>query len=211
MSTLVKTAEARFRRHWAEAQRLGRLAVGEAWNAGKDLVEIKSTIAHGQWLDWLEVEGVAHSTAKRLMRLAEIQKDQIGLFETIDAALKAIPAPEPKGKPRPARPAPPKPDPVLSPAEEKEVWLESEAAAADTLRTELAEAKDQIDVMEKSGGDSAKGMVARSDYEKLKKEYSETWDLLKKRDRRIQFIKRSLLNGQTADEVLSRHFGLTRV
>ena len=96
-------------------------------------------------------------------------------------------------------------------AKETEVRLEEQIQRADALDSELADAKDQIDVMERSGGDSAKGMVAKSDHETLNENYSKTFALLKKRDRKLNAIKRDLLNGQTADDVLGRHFGLTRI
>ena len=95
-------------------------------------------------------------------------------------------------------------------AKETEVRLEEQIQRADALDSELADAKDQIDVMERSGGDSAKGMVAKSDHETLNENYSKTFALLKKRERKLNAIKRALLNGQTADEVLGHHFGLTR-
>ena len=213
---IQELAEDRFRRHWAEAQRLGRKTVEEAWRAGKALMKVNEAMLHGGWGEWLEGEDIARRTAYRLIELAKRAPElcQIGTFATVDEALKDLPALVVKPRRRPAPPKPePEPDWGLSPAEETKLQLEAETARADTLRsvrTELAEANDQIDVMEKSGGDSAKGMVARSDYETLNKEYLKTRALLKKRDWRIKLIKRALLNGQTADEVLSRYFRLAR-
>ena len=219
MSTLAKiqeSAEDRFRRHWGEAQSFGRKTVEQAWCAGKALIEVRKDRGWGNFKGWLEVEGVSQDIAYRMIKLAERATDnlQIANFGSVDEALRSLPAPEPKGKPRgrPALPEPdPEPDPVLSPAEETEVRLEEQIQRADALDSELAEVKDQIYVMEKSGGDSAKGMVARSDFETLNENYSKTFALLKKRDRKLNAIKRDLLNGQTADDVLGRHFGLTRI
>ena len=42
---------------------------------------------HGQWIDWLEGEGVSRSTAKRFMRLAEIQISQVVCFGSVDEAV----------------------------------------------------------------------------------------------------------------------------
>ena len=164
MSELAKiqeSAEDRFRRHWAEAGRFGRKTVEQAWYAGKALMEVKEERGHGGWGDWLAAEDIAERTSHRLIELAKraTQTRQLGEFGSVEEALKSLPALA--GKQRPHK-APPKPDPVLSPAEETEVRLEEQTQRADLLQSDLADAKDQIGVMEKSGGDKAENMKARA-------------------------------------------------
>ena len=49
----------RFREHYGNFTSLGRRTVEAAWHAGTTLVEIKTTMKHGQWLPWLASEGVS--------------------------------------------------------------------------------------------------------------------------------------------------------
>ena len=50
---------------------------------------------HGAWLPWLEKNEISWDIAKRLMRLhREYQIVQVALFDSVDAALKAIPKPQ---------------------------------------------------------------------------------------------------------------------
>ena len=85
-----------FRDHWADAQGLARRSVEAAWRAGQALTKIKARLPHGTWQVWLKAEKLAPRTARRLMQLARVQNGQIGHFETVDAALKSLPKPEPK-------------------------------------------------------------------------------------------------------------------
>ena len=78
---------------------LQRRTLDTSWFCGKVLGKAKEDAGHGQWIPWLSARGISHSTAKRLMLLysAYPQIDQIGLFESVDSALKALaPKPEPK-------------------------------------------------------------------------------------------------------------------
>ena len=124
-------------------------------------MEVKEERGHGGWGDWLAAEDIAERTSHRLIELAKraTQTRQLGEFGSVEEALKSLPALA--GKQRPHK-APPKPDPVLSPAEETEVRLEEQTQRADLLQSDLADAKDQIGVMEKSGGDKAENMKARA-------------------------------------------------
>ena len=109
VAKLNETAEDRFRRYWAEAQGFGRKAVEQAWYAGKALIEVREDRGWGNFKGWLEVEGVSRDIAYRMIKLAERAPEmlQIATFSSVDEALKSLPAPEPKGKPR-RRPAPPR-------------------------------------------------------------------------------------------------------
>ena len=98
MSTaeIVETAEERFREHYGDFVALGRRAVEAAWQAGAALAEVKASKKHGEWLPWLQGEGVKARTAERLMELARAwQIRQVCEFETVDAALLAAKEPAP--------------------------------------------------------------------------------------------------------------------
>lgn len=77
----------RFRHLWSEALNLSRRSVEQAHDAGTVLVEIKAEMKHGEWLPWLESEGVEQRTASRLMKLASVEIGQIVRFDTVQAAL----------------------------------------------------------------------------------------------------------------------------
>ena len=66
---------------------------GSKWHAGTALVEIKASRPRGSWLSWLASEGVAESTAYRLIELTKYKTSQLGKFDSVDAALKALSGP----------------------------------------------------------------------------------------------------------------------
>ena len=109
LAKIQESAEDRFRRHWGEAGRFGRKTVEQAWYAGKALIEVREDRGWGNFKGWLEVEGVSRDIAYRMIKRAERAPEmlQIATFSSVDEALKSLPAPEPKGKPR-RRPAPPR-------------------------------------------------------------------------------------------------------
>ena len=81
-------------RHFAAFQQFGRRTVEEAWRVGDYLLKAKALVAHGGWLDWLEERGIAHATASRFMKLAQLMDiSQIEKYESVQAALKLIAAP----------------------------------------------------------------------------------------------------------------------
>ena len=75
--------------HYAEGQRLGRLAVEEAWRVGDLLVKAKQLVDHGCWSHYLEERGIAKRTAQRYMQLRGQFEDmrQIGAFASVYEAL----------------------------------------------------------------------------------------------------------------------------
>ena len=92
-----------------QAQQLARRTVEAAWEAGQALRAVKEATPHGEWLPWLEAEQIARETARRFMRLADVQITQVGEFDSVDAALKAL-------SPAPSEPSPipiPEPEPRL--------------------------------------------------------------------------------------------------
>ena len=78
---------------------LQRRTLDTSWFCGKVLCKAKEDAGHGQWIPWLSARGISQSTAKRLMSLYTEypQIAQLGRFESVDAALKALaPKPQPK-------------------------------------------------------------------------------------------------------------------
>ena len=73
---------------------LGRRTVEKSWELGGVLLAAKDQVDHGDWMLWLAERNISHDTAKRLMRhhLAYPQIVQIALFDSVNAALKALPA-----------------------------------------------------------------------------------------------------------------------
>ena len=83
-------AEERFRQYYAEVQSYGRRTVEAAWHAGRALVEVKASLPHGEWLPWLDRQGVSKGAADRFMKLAqELQIPQLGEFASITDAVES--------------------------------------------------------------------------------------------------------------------------
>ena len=86
--SVVQTFEEWALECWAKAHHFGRTAVEWAWKCGRAFTRLKAELGHGNWIPWLEEHGIAATTAKRWMKLSQI--DQIGRFDTIEAALKSL-------------------------------------------------------------------------------------------------------------------------
>ena len=84
--------DADIRRHWTAADNHARLAVEEAWLAGRKLNEKRAALPHGEFLPWLEYEGYSQSRAYRFMELAErVETSRLGNFDSVHAALASLP------------------------------------------------------------------------------------------------------------------------
>lgn len=108
MKALAKSPElaAKVRKHWREAQRLGRLAVEEAWLCGRALNQLKAAQSHGEFLPTLADLDIPKRTAQRMMRLAtDIKCDKLTHLDSVAAALRSLPAPESPAKRAPEAPA----------------------------------------------------------------------------------------------------------
>lgn len=90
-------AEAVHRYH--ESRRLARMAVAEAWRAGKLLGGVKARTPHGQWRPWLKAEGISKDIAHRYIRLSTLEMSQIATFATVTEALQALSAPRREAAP----------------------------------------------------------------------------------------------------------------
>ena len=122
---------------------LQRRTLDTSWFCGKVLGKAKEDAGHGQWIPWLSARGISHSTAKRLMLLysAYPQIDQIGLFESVDSALKALaPKPEPKQIEHPE----PQPEPKQFEQDKDNPRVWNEVVKPDPATTEPLTAFDTV-------------------------------------------------------------------
>ena len=130
-------ARARFRRHWEAARTFGRRTIAEAHAAGMALIEVKAATPHGEWTQWLDSEEVSTSTASRLMQLGRLETSQVGKFDSVAGALKALPSPS--SATAEARPQP-QPQPRRNRAEER---AEAQADAIFALERENQDLRDR--------------------------------------------------------------------
>ena len=74
----------------------GRKTLEEGWRTGEALIEVKRSMAHGEFTPWLESIGIAPRTARRLMELYRgfPENGQLGRFDSVDGALTALKNPE---------------------------------------------------------------------------------------------------------------------
>ena len=79
---------------WGEVNTLARRTVEKSWELGSVLLAVKEKVDHGAWMPWLADRQISHDIAKRLMRLHSSypQIVQFALFDSVNAALKALPA-----------------------------------------------------------------------------------------------------------------------
>ncbi len=74
----LEALAAQINAHHERASVAARTAIGEAFEAGRLLIEAKSRLAHGEWLPWLKSNcACSERSARNYMKLAEA-KDQIG-------------------------------------------------------------------------------------------------------------------------------------
>ena len=79
---------------WGEVDTLARRTVEKSWELGGVLLAAKDQVDHGDWMPWLADRLISHDIAKRLMKLhaGYPQKVQIALFDSVNVALKRLPA-----------------------------------------------------------------------------------------------------------------------
>lgn len=230
--------EAGFRKHWAEARSLARRSVESAWHAGQLLGEIKARLPHGDWMQWLTDEGVSESTARRIRKLASLPRHTLSDFDSVSAALKALPAPEIGHTPPPpsgTRPPPASAGPVAEGATDT---TQPETAGPDapppaplpdgetmrqieheTTRERLTEAEWEItDLRERAAmqsegqpeGGEPEGQhhpALRERLSALETDYHALREAHTKSERKLGAIRRDLLDGKGAAEILAVHFG----
>ena len=220
------TPEKRFREHWHDLRKLGRQTVEAAWCVGSALVEIKAEKQHGEWYSWLEQEGVNRETARRLMLLSEIQIAQVELFDNVDAALKSLPKPESKEKKKKkeekAADEPSKKEQEKINREEDKERLEIAEKKVEVKDAELEELKKKAEIiLSNEPEDSIKTKiwndteVAKAKLEREEREHAETKKLLsrirldlRKKGLKITAIKKCLIGGVSAKEILVNIYGV---
>ena len=75
-----------------ESMHLARRSVESAWCAGRFLTCARKNAKHGTWRKWLDDQGIDKNMAARVMQIfSEYEMSQLGTFETVTAALRAIP------------------------------------------------------------------------------------------------------------------------
>ena len=75
-----------------ESMHLARRSVESAWCAGRFLTCARKNAKHGTWRKWLDDQGIDKNMAARVMQIfSEYEMSQVGTFETVTAALRAIP------------------------------------------------------------------------------------------------------------------------
>ena len=81
---------------FTEFRQLARRTIGQAWQCGQALSALKDATEHGAWIPWLEANEISEPIVQRLMRLhcAYPETEEIKAFDSVDAALKAIPKPQ---------------------------------------------------------------------------------------------------------------------
>ena len=72
LTEAVERAESQVRAFVAVVRR----SVEEAWQLGKDLLEVKDLLSHGAWLPWLKNVGLGERQAQRCMRLYRLDPEK---------------------------------------------------------------------------------------------------------------------------------------
>ena len=206
----IEILKQKFAVHFAEYITLGRQTVHAAWLAGEALCAVKAELPHGSFRLYLENQGVNRTTAGNLMRLArEIQMAKLLSFGSVDAALKSIPA---KASSRPAV------DPD-EPSKEEIAGIEQEADRyrADVAEAEVQTARKEIVRLTALSPDAPPAPPPDDDLKQANARASDNWELLEKsrkeslgRKRRLNAIKRDLVDGKSADDILLKHFACIR-
>ena len=221
-SALQAELETRFRSHWERARAFARNSVEHAWHAGTCLAFIKERLPHGEWGAWLAAEGLSESTARRLRQLATLDLDAALAFDSMAGALSSLPR---KSLPRsdvstPSAAPPPAPvqqgetaPPDLPDAETVE------DIAADVQRERLESAERRIDDLTERAalqGEDEGGKVDRASLipalrervTQLEADYHKLREAHERAERELGAVRRDLLAGKNAAEILAVHFGV---
>ena len=90
----LESMQDEFLQHWGDSQGFAKKTVESAWLAGVALVKVNKRLPHGRWQKWLDAVGVGHDTARRLLKIAELEKAQIASFDSMGAALASLKPPK---------------------------------------------------------------------------------------------------------------------
>ena len=131
--------------HWETAHRHASIAVQEAWKCGCALIKLKESLAHGDWLPWIEIEGFGRETVRRWMIIAEkMTAGEIAKFTSVDAAIRHLPRPEPEESATDSN--------ELTPSEKRLMEMEGYKAEARAAREEAAAANFNLQTAQKTIG-----------------------------------------------------------
>ena len=216
-----------FRTNWAEANNLSRRTLDASCLAGRDLAQIKERVPHGQWMSWLEVEGIGKDTARRLLLLAELEIAQIPQFDTMTAALSSIKEQRslPLGDNDTQQPEIVDDEPPATRVDEREtLQMRAEEAErrANQAELDLQEVRDRADVvLARDSDDSRAGDIwketgsatqaterAREELQRMQTQRDMSRAQADKSNRKLNQIKADLLAGLSGGDVLVKHYGM---
>ena len=126
---------------------LAQRTVRQAWYIGETLHEAKGLLDHGQWLPFLDAYSISHDIAKRFLKLHREYPDfnLIAHYDSVEAALKAIPK---EVKPPSDPPKPPGDDPSdPSTPEEITVDPKTDLTKDEKIMLQIEEKDRQIDFL----------------------------------------------------------------
>ena len=216
-----------FRTKWAEANNLARRTIEASWHAGRALAQIKERVPHGQWMPWLEVEGVGKDTARRLLLMAELEIAQIAQFDTMTAALSSIK--EQRGLPLGENDTrqgeivdAESPEPRVDERETLRMRAEEAERRANQAEVDLQEVKDRAEVALARDSDDSRAKdiwketesatqateLARSELVRVQQQLGIARSQADKSNRKLNQIKADLLGGLSGGDVLVKHYGM---
>ena len=212
---------------WAEATSLGRQTIEAIWHAGRALAEVRVPIPHGQWLPWLEAEGISKDTARRLLLIAELEIAQLAQFDTMTAALSSIKEQRslPLGDNDTQQPEivdDEPPAPRVDEHETLQMRAEEAERRANQAELDLQEVRDRADVvLARDSDDSRAGDIwketgsatqaterAREELQRMQTQRDMSRQQADKSNRKLNQIKADLLAGLSGGDVLVKHYGI---
>lgn len=96
----LNEAKGRVRKNWKSARQFVGKSLEKVWLCGQALSEVRDQLLpRGEWVKWLESEGIPTSTAYYWMKFSkEVEFSKIWKFDTVDQAMKALKPAPPKRK-----------------------------------------------------------------------------------------------------------------
>ena len=221
-----------FRKQWGvaeatarKAHKFARQSVTDAWSAGCMLAKVKERLPHGEWMPWVEKEGLSISASKRLLLLSELEKGQVGLFDTVDAALplarntridrKRLARGEPLDEPPDEQPPAEPPAPVVDERETLRMRTEDAEQRANDAELKLQEVQDRAEVVLARDSDDSRASDiwketetatqatkrARSELVRVQGQMVKLQKADKAKERKLNAVKRDLLKLAQAAEL----------
>ena len=181
LTTMREEAIAQFERF----RTLARRTVREAWHAGKALSGVRDATEHGEWYPWLDESGISKRMAQRLIQLySGHEMRQLDAFDSVDAALKALPKPQTRTEPEPE----PEPEPVaddppkLTPSEKRLMEM-------DALKEQAKEAEERARAAEQRAEEAEQARTHAESELKVQDGYQKGRDVLTERQEEVRQLK----------------------